>query len=376
MNSHTQNALRFLSFSVAAASLTFALQGCIKRDDPVDSGGTTGSTTGGGTTGGETTGGETPGACAKLPAATTSYKGGDALGEELTLTLNPTTLAYTITVDASVQRSAGSTRSGTLTALDTCTYSSGENGAIFTVGSGGIVQGGIAAPTGSSFAAAVAFATTFENSATPTVFNPVAAIYDVIGVQGNGSASSSYGSSGRLRNAGTFQLCVASASGGFMIYDAACTQTAKGYVTWNATRKAFDLFTTDPAGGAVTTGGTLTGSMVIGLVDSVAVPLQLVRESATSYGLRLYAPQAALASGTADGSYLSVDSAGGNAEATLAGASLTRGGSTATLAYDSPVLGVVQASGTLPGYLLYNSGVYGFVPSAGSGAAFELGIRN
>ena len=129
MNCHTQNALRFLSFSAAAAALAFALQGCIKRDDPVDTGGTTGSTTGG-----STTGGDTPGVCAKLPSATTSYKGGDTLGEELTLTLNPSTLAYSITVDASAQRAAGTTRSGTLTALETCTYSSGENGAVFTVG--------------------------------------------------------------------------------------------------------------------------------------------------------------------------------------------------------------------------------------------------
>lgn len=144
----------------------------------------------------------------------------------------------------------------------------------------------------------------------------------------------------------------------------------------SAAHSAFDLFTTSASGGAVTTGGTLSGSMVIGLVDSVAVPLQLVRESATSYGMRLYTPQASLASGTADGSYSVVDSNGSNTSATWSGANFSRDSVSATLSYDTPVLGVVQASGALSGNLLFGSGIYGFIPAAAGGAAFELGLRN
>ena len=63
---------------IAGACLALSLQGCIDRDHADDG---SGSTTGGATTGGETTGGDTtPGACANLPATTTDYKGGDALG--------------------------------------------------------------------------------------------------------------------------------------------------------------------------------------------------------------------------------------------------------------------------------------------------------
>ncbi|MFT4047759.1 MAG: hypothetical protein QM661_13845 [Solimonas sp.] len=344
--------------AAAVAALCLGLQGCIDRDTPVSSGGSSSddSTT-----------------CSNLPSSTTSYKGGDALGEELTVSLNPSTLAYTITVDASLQRTAATELSGTLTQVDGCTYSSSENGAVFTVGSGGVLQGGIATVSGSSFTPLLAFSSTYSNADTPTVFSDVAAIYNTIGVQNDGTSDTSYGGSGRLRSAGTFQLCIDdSADGGFITYDSSCTDTAKGYITWNSDRSAFDLYTTSST---ATTGGTLTGSMVIGLVDSTYVPLQLVRESTSSVGMRLYAAQSSLTSGTADGDYVTIDSSGSNAEATWSGTSFTHGSSTATLSYDSPVAGVVAASGTLAGYLIYSSGIYGFVPSSSSsGAAFELGL--
>lgn len=347
---------------LASACLCLALQGCIDRpgtedEGPVDPGD------------------PDPVACTHLPAAATQYKGGDTLGEELTLSLDPATLAYTLTIDASLQRNAGAQRSGTLTQLDSCSYSSAENGAVFTLAAGGVVQGGIAAPSGDSFAALLAFSSSFQNADTPTVFNPVASIYNFAGVQYDGSAAAGDGGAGRLRNAGTFQLCRDAATAGFTTYDAGCTDTAKGYLSYNAGRSAFDLYSTPADGGAVTTGGTLSGSMVIGLVGdgTVAFPLELLRASATSYGMRLYTPQQALASGTADGSYAVIDSSGSNATATLSGGSFSREGSSATLSYDTPAAGVVQAAGTLSGHLLYGSGIYGFVADT-AGPAFELGV--
>ncbi len=365
-----KNPLRTRLLPIAAlAGLCLGLHGCIERDGPAGSDG--------GSTGGETTGGGTPdpGVCAALPAAATTYKGGDALGEELSVALDPATLAYTITVDASLQRSAGTQRSGTLVAVDGCTYESAENGARFTIGAGGVLLGGIAAPQGTAATPLLAFATSFSNADTPTVFNPVAAIYDVIGVTRSGASDTPYGGAGRIRNAGTFQLCVDTANGGFMSYDTGCANTAKGYLNYNATRGAFDLYATDPAGGASTSGGTLAGSMVIGLVDGAALPLQLLRTSASEVGLRLYAPQAALAAGSADGDYASLDSDGASGSASWSDSTFSDGSGSATLAYDTPVAGVVQASGAPAGWLLYGSGVYGFVPADGSGAALTLGLR-
>jgi len=46
----------------------------------------------------------------------------------------------------------------------------------------------------------------------------------------------------------------------------------------------------------------------------------------------------------------------------------------AALTYDNPVLGVVRADGTPAGFLLFNAGLYGFIPDAGGG--FELGVRH
>lgn len=351
---------------LAATGLCLMLQACIDHKPPQAEE----EEPGGGGDGG---GGTTPTACSRLPTATTRYKGGDALGEELTLTLNPTTLAYTVSFDATLQRTVGSERSGTLVALDGCTYASGESGAVFTLAAGGVVQGGVSDAAGSGFVPLLAFATTFENTATPTVFNPVAAVYNNIGVQYAGGVAASYGGSGRIRNAGTFQLCQ-DAAAGFITYDAACALTAKGYLNYNTARGAFDVYTTPASGGAVTTDGTLSGSMVIGLVDGTAVPLQLVRASATAYGMRVYTTQTALVSGSADGSYVAVDSSGTNGSAVVAGAGMTRDGVSATLAYDAPVAGVAQASGGFAGNLLYAAGLYGFVPATAGGAAFELGV--
>lgn len=352
--------VRPFAFTVMAA---LALPGCIDGNQPADDGG------------GDPGGGGTPDVCSRLPSQSTTYKGGDTLGEELSLTLNPSTLAYTLRIDASLQRSAGTELGGTLVALDGCTYTSEEAGAVFTIGANGVMQGGVREADGSGFVPMIAFASRFENSADPTRFNDIAAIFNTIGAQTAGTIESSYGGSGRIRNAGTFQLCQDSANGGFMVYDAACAQTAKGYLSYNGAHSAFDVYTTPASGGAVTTGGTLSGSMVIGMVGGTAVPLQLIRESATRYGLLLYTAQNALVAGDADGNYTSVDSDGVNGTATWSGTGLSRNGAAAaTLTYDSPVPGVAQAAGAFTGYLLQGAGLYGLVPAT-TAASFELGLR-
>jgi feruloyl esterase len=316
-----------------------------------------------------------PLACANLPGAATSFKGGDAYGEELTVRVDPAALTYTVTIDASLQRTVGTQRSGALLPLGNCTYSSGENGAVFTFGAGGALQAGVAAPGGGSFLPVVAFATTFDNAANPTVFNTIANIYNVIGVQyGSGGTASSYAASARLRNAGTFQSCQDTGTGQFVTYDPACTSTTKGYITWNAAHGAFDLRATSPTGGATTTGGTLTGSLVAGKVGSSYVPLVLWRESATSYGMRLYAPQQTLLSGTADGSYATLNTLGSDGSAGVIGTSYTIGSNASALALDNPVLGVARSTGARNGYLLFSAGWSGFIPDAGG--SFELGLRN
>ena len=318
-----------------------------------------------------------PLACQNLPSTVTAYKGGNVFGEELTVSIDPTQLTYTATIDASLQRSAGTRRSGTLLPLGNCNYASGENGAVFAFGAGGVVQGGIAAPTGSGYLPLVAFGSSFDNLASPAVFNTIANIYNAVGVQyGAGGVSTTHAASSRIRNAGTFQTCQDTGTGQFVIYDAACTQTTKGYLTYNSTRGAFDLRATPAGGGAVSTGGTLSGSVIAGKVGAAYVPLVLWRESATSYGMRLYSPQQTLASGTADGSYATLTGSGsGSAStATVSGSDFNAGTTVSTLAYDSPVLGVIQAAGGRPGWLLYTAGLYGFV--SGSGGSFELGVRN
>lgn len=318
-----------------------------------------------------------PLACPNLPAGPTSYKGGNALGEELTVMLDPATLSYTVTLDASLQRAPGTQRSGQLQHQSGCSYRSDEAGAPFTFASGGVLQGGVTAPTGAGFTPLLAFEKFFENAATPAVFNPAADIYNVIGVQtASGGQASGYGGSGRLRNAGTFQLCQAPDSGGFITYDPACSQTAKGYITYNEARKAFDLFTTSPTGSAVTTGGKLTGSVIVGAVGSAFVPLQLVRDPAGDYGMRLYLPQKALASGAMDGSYTLLGTGGASATATLDDSGFNRNGTAISIAKDAPALGVVALDAGLQGHLLAGAGILGHRPPASTGVAFELGVRN
>ncbi|GAB2586530.1 hypothetical protein GCM10027034_18610 [Ramlibacter solisilvae] len=315
-----------------------------------------------------------PLACPNLPGAVTDYKGGDAFGEELTVRIDPAGPAYTITVDASLQRTAGTKRNGVLLPLGNCSYSSAENGAVFSFGAGGALQAGIAAPSGNSALPVVAFASTFDNASNPTVFNTVANIYNVIGVQyGSSGTAASYAASARLRNAGTFQSCQDPTSGQFITYDPACTNTTKGYITWNAARNAFDLRATSPTGGATTTGGTLSGSVVAGKVGSSYVPLVLWRESATSYGMRLYAPQQTLLPGTADGSYATLGTGGSAGSASVSGSSYTAGSATSALAFDNPVLGVVRATGGRNGLLLFSAGWSGWIPD--DGGSFELGLR-
>lgn len=318
-----------------------------------------------------------PLACPNLPAVATVYKGGDFLGEELRLSLDPATLHYTLTLDASLQRPVGTQRTGTLLPLGACSYGSAENGATFVLGAGGVVQGGIAATSGNSFVPLIAFQNTFENSASPAVFNPVANIFNTAGVQyGAGGAASAYAGSTRVRNAGTFQACQDPVTGGFMTYDADCTSTTKGYLVYNAGRNAFDLMSTSPTGSATTTGGTLGGSVIFGKVGATTVPLFLLRESATRFGLRLQAVQQGVVPGAADGRYLMAGSDGTTHETTLSGSSVNLGGANGTLVADSQVLGVLQASGTRAGHFIHSAGVLGFVAQGSTGAAFEFGVRN
>jgi len=315
-----------------------------------------------------------PLACPNLPASATTYKGGDLMGEELRLTVDPATLAYTVTIDASLQRSAGTQRSGTLVEQGDCHYASGESGAVFSFGAGGTVLGGVASPAGGGFVPLLAFQNTFENSASPAVFNPVADIFDVAGIQyGAGGSATLYAASSRVRNAGTFQHCQDPVSGGFMTYDANCTSTAKGYLTYNAGRNAFDLMVTPSTAGAATTGGTPGGSVVFGQVGAVTVPLFLIRESASSYGLRLYALQQPVASGAADGQFGMLAASGSAGSATVTGTALSLRGNSGTLAFDRPVLGVMQSTGTAAGFLIQAGGLLGYLPTGSTD--FELGLR-
>jgi len=316
-----------------------------------------------------------PLACPYLPGAATTYKGGDTLGEELSVQIEPATLAYTITVDASAQRDAGTVRSGTLVPQGPCSYASSEGGATFTLAAGGVLQGGVAAPSGAAFAPLLAFQNTWDNESSPADFKPVALIANAAGVQQAGSAAPApLVRAVRLRNAGTFQYCADPVTGGAMAYDPDCTQTEKGYVARAAGRRAFDVYTTAPTGGATTTGGALSGSMVIGLAGSTAVPLHLVRDG-SHVGLRVLALQSSLVSGAADGSYAMASVRGDQRAATLSGTAFNLGGAAATLAYDTPVLGLAQADAARPGQLLFSGGVLAFVASDPAQPALELGVR-
>ena len=318
-----------------------------------------------------------PLACPNLPATVTRYKGGNTLGEELSVQLDPATLAYTITLEASSQRTAGTQRSGTLLPQGRCSFTSGEGGALFTFAAGGLLHGGVAAPAGSGFVPLLAFEKTFSNEATPTVFNPVAMIANALGVQHTGAgAPAAQAAAVRLRNAGTFQYCRDPVSGGAMVYDPTCTNTEKGYISNATARGAFDVFTTSPTGGATTTGGTLSGSMVIGLVNGAPLHLHLLRDAGGVQGMRVFAGQLSLAPGAADGSYAMASVQGDSREATVAGASFNLGGAAAQLAYDAPVPGAVQADAGRPGQFIFTGGALAFVSSDAARPVFELGVRH
>ncbi|MES2183802.1 MAG: tannase/feruloyl esterase family alpha/beta hydrolase [Pseudomonadota bacterium] len=307
----------------------------------------------------------TPPACANLPATATSYKGGDTWGEELHVSIDPATLAYTVTIDASLQRSAGAARSGTLQPRGNCTYASQENGALFRFGAGGVLVGGVATPTGNNLLPLLGFASTSAD------YVAVANIYNASGVQYTGSTAAAWGGAMRLRSsAPTWQTC-RDPSAGFIVYDAACATVTKGYIGYNPARAAFDLYTTPSSGGAMTTGGTLAGSLVAGLVNGQAVPLVLMRTSASSYGLRVHAPQASLVPGAADGAYTALGIAGDNRVVNLAGTVVHANASAGALAYDSPVAGVATSGSGYTGAFVFAAGLYGY----GDGAKFELGLR-
>lgn len=317
-----------------------------------------------------------PLACPNLPASLARYKGGNAFGEELHVEIDPATMAYTVTIDASLQRSTGTQRAGTLVAQGGCSFASAESGAVFTFAAGGVLSGGVTAPGGSGFTPLLAFQNTFANAPVSGDFRSVANIFNAVGVLRDASNTTALAMSVRLRNAGTFQYCRDTASGGFMVYDAACTQTEKGYVAYNTAREAFDLFTTSPTGSAVTTGGTLSGSMVIGLVNGVAVPVHLVRAASSNVGLRVFGLQQSLLAGAADGSYALVSVKGEVHDATVAGSAFNNAGAAAALGYDKPVPGVVQADAGRPGSFIFNSGVLAFISDPGTNAALEFGVRH
>ena len=316
-----------------------------------------------------------PLACPNLPASSASYKGGNTLGEELTVQIDPATMGYTITVDASSVRSAGTQRTGTLVSQGACSFASSEGGAVFTLASGGVLHGGVTAPSGGAFAPLLAFGTTWSNEGTPTVFNPVAVIANALGIQQAGGAAAAQSAAVRLRNAGTFQYCRDAATGGAMVYDANCTQTEKGYISYASGHKAFDVYATAPTGPAVTTGGTLSGSWVVGMVNGSPLHLHLVRDGSNN-GMRLLAPQMSLASGTADGSFSMASARGDHRAATVAGTSFNLGGAASTLGFDLPVPGMALADAGRPGQMIFNGGVLAFVSTDAAQPALEIGVRH
>ncbi|MCR6479376.1 tannase/feruloyl esterase family alpha/beta hydrolase [Variovorax sp. ZS18.2.2] len=324
-----------------------------------------------------------PLACPNLPATVTTYKGGNSFGEELSVRIDPATMAYTVTIDASVQRTAATTSSGTLVSQKLCSYTSDEAGAVFTFASGGVLQGGVKAPVGTSFAPLLAFQNTFENTLDPTEFKPVSDIFNTVGVQQDAGGAKVYAGAVRLRDAGTFQYCrsAADSTGSFMNYNASCTNTQKGYITYDGTHKAFNVFTfTAPVSGAPTSGGTLSGSMVIGMVGGAAVPLHLVRASPTDFGMRFYALQpdvgAELPVGAADGSYAMLSVSGQSSAATATGTNFNLAGAAATLTYNKPARAVIESSAGAPDHFIFNSGVIGYVSGAGTSAGLQFGVRH
>ncbi|WP_382159362.1 tannase/feruloyl esterase family alpha/beta hydrolase [Hydrogenophaga sp. ANAO-22] len=322
-----------------------------------------------------------PLACSHLPSALTSYKGGNTRGEELTLQVDPATLAYTLTIDASLQRAPGTQRSGTLIAQGQCSYASAENGALFTFSAGGLVHGGIAAASGGGHLPLLAFRDTFVNTTAGSGFNTIAGDFNAVGADYSaGGTLSTWAGTGKIRNAGTWQTCQATGTPpGFMLYEANCSPATKGYLQYSAVRNAYELMLTSTCGGAgcpstPTSGGTVTGSVVAGLVGGSPVPLVLLRAAdASSSGMRLYARQATLLPGTGDGRY-AMNSTDGSAvgDATVLGTALTRGAQSDVLDFDTPVAGVTQTRAAPPAHLLFSNGVLGQLETT----RLLLGVRH
>nr|WP_315592000.1 tannase/feruloyl esterase family alpha/beta hydrolase [uncultured Cupriavidus sp.] len=290
--------------------------------------------------------------CLNLPSTATTWKGGNTNGEELSVRIDPATLKYTVTIEASAQRVASTVLSGQLVSQGGCTYGSDENGAQFTLTGGGVLAGGVKPVSGAGFLPLVAFQNVSAD------YKAVADIYNVNGIQtavADGSVMVRTGSARLRSSAATWQTCAASAGGGFIVYDAACTNTTKGYIAWNAARNAFDYF----VGGTIAAGdGVLSGSLISGMVNGAPVPLILTR-SATAYGMNIYAQQAAagLAAGAADGAYRVLATDGAQVSADLSGTSIVRNGVSGTLAYNTPVPGVIGATGGVTASYLYNGGL-------------------
>lgn len=304
-------------------------------------------------------------ACLNMPTVPTTWKGGNTNGEELSVRIDPATLQYTVTVDASNQRAAGTVRSGQLVLQSGCTYASDENGARFTLTGGGVLAGGVAPASGGGFLPLVAFQNTTAD------FKAVADIYNANGIINNNGTVSVVNGSARMRSsAATWQTCTDPVNnGGYIVYDAGCTTTTKGYIAWNAARNAFDSFDTGATTG--TTGGTANGSVVGGLVNGTPVPLILTR-TATSFGMKIYAKQTAVAANSADGNFRMMSTDGAQFAAQLAGTAITRDGTTGTLAYNLPVLGILQSGGGVtPTYI--NTGGLLIGTSAGK---LEIGLLN
>lgn len=303
--------------------------------------------------------------CLNMPSVATTWKGGNTNGEELSVTIDPGTLKYTVTIDASLQRAAGPLSSGQLVSQGGCTYASDENGAQFTLTGGGVLAGGVKPLSGAGFLPLVAFQTVASD------YKQIQDIYNVNGIQtatADGSVSVRTGSARLRTSAPTWQTCAASATGGFILYDAACTNTTKGYIVWNAARNAFDYF----VGGTVAAGdGVLSGSLISGMVNGSPVPVLLTR-SASAYGMSVYASQSTTptAIGAADGAYRVQATDGAQLNADLSGTSIVRNGVSGLLGYNNPVNGVINASGGVSAAYLYNSGLL----IGTSTGKFEIGL--
>jgi hypothetical protein len=340
----------FTTRALALVALAFGLQGCIDATDAPP---------------------PEPDLC--IPLDVTTYKGGNTLGEELTVSIDPATMTYTITIDASIEPSrTGTTHTGDLTPLEQeCNYASEESGAVFTLAPGGVLQGGVDIPAGGNFAPLLAFRNTFvPPTGEPRKFDDAAisrAI--VIGVANDGTAAKSWMTGGILRNAGTIQTCLNSTS-----YAATCTPRERGYLTEHiADRNAYDYYATDPAVSTPVTGGDLAGSAVIGLVNGESVILQLMRTTA-NHGLRLIVPEVRTAS--SEGSFATLNVAGDANVVTTTATALTRGSQTATVTADTPSLGFSAASGDVTGNFALHAGIYAFVSTVSGQPVFELGVLN